>query len=88
MENLPITWATLAYFGSALMAGAAILHWIYRELNSLREAISAVLVVIAKEYVSNEKLRLVEDRIESTLLRIEERIDTFLNEQLRRSLVE
>lgn len=85
MNTLPLTWATLAYFGSALMAGAAVLHWIYRELNSLREAVSAVLVVLAKEYVSNEKLKLVEDRIESTLLRIEERIDSFLNHELKRT---
>lgn len=78
MESFPLTWATLAYFGSALMAGAAVLHWIYRELGNLREGISRLEIVLAKDYVSLNQLRFLEDRIEKAILRIEERLDKLL----------
>lgn len=78
MESFPLTWATLAYFGSALMAGAAILHWIYRELGILREALSRLEVVLAKDYVSLNQLRFLEEHIEKAIVRIEERLDKLL----------
>lgn len=75
MDNLPLNWATLAYFGSALMAASAVLMWIYKELNALRQDLAEFRIKVAQEYVSIMALRTMEDRLNSTISRLIERVD-------------
>lgn len=75
METFPLTWATLAYFGSALMAASAVLMWIYKELNALRQDLAEFRIKVAQEYVSIIALRTMEDRLNASVNRLIDRVD-------------
>lgn len=75
----PISWSGLGLIlfcvtstGGALIA---CLLWIYRELNNLRAETAAHRVEVAKTYVSTETMREVEQRLETALTKMSDRLD-------------
>lgn len=78
----PVTWSTIAtaisYIGSAVLVSAAVLLWIYRELNNLRAEISEFRIEVAREYVTAVSLRHLEERLETSLQRLGDRLDKIL----------
>ena len=69
--------------GTIVLGSAAILNWIYRELNAIRRDASEIKLAMAKEYVTIDNLREFEQRIERSLVRIETRLDDISIESKR-----
>lgn len=82
MFQEPITWSaittSISYIGSAVFIASAILLWIYRELNKLRSEITDFRIEVAREYVTLVSMRHLEERVETALLRLEDRLDKIL----------
>lgn len=80
METITLSNLTTiaAYTGTILCGSAAILMWIYRELNNLRSGQSILAIEMAQKYVSTEDMRHLEQRLESAIIRIEDRLDRLI----------
>lgn len=67
------------FIGTVLAGSSAILLWIYRELNNIRDAQSKLHVMIVEEFVNFEVLDKLEGRVEKSIQRIEGRLDRILD---------
>lgn len=81
-ELTTLNWTSLSsaimFVGTVLAGASAILLWIYRELNNIRESQNRLHVKLVEEFVSFEILRKMEDRFEASILRVETRLDRIL----------
>lgn len=82
MDLSTLNWNNLvsvvSYLGVVLMGASAILLWIYRELNNIRDALYRLHIKIVEEFVSYETHRAFEEKVEKSIGRIEERLDSVL----------
>ena len=82
MDLSSLNWNSLvtviSYLGVVLMGASAILLWIYRELNNIRDALYKLHIKIIEEFVSSETHRTFEEKVDKSIGRIEERLDRVL----------
>lgn len=71
--------SAIMFVGTVLGGSAAILLWIYRELNNIREVQNRLHVKLVEEFVSHEVLGQMEERLNKTVERIEGRLDRILD---------
>lgn len=69
----------IMFIGTVLAGSSAILMWIYRELNNIRDAQAHLHVKIVEEFVNYETLHQLEERMEKSVQRIEGRLDRIMD---------